>query len=41
MIVIVVTIIGSILSAIATRFAVFLTGRALQDAILSAAFLCY
>lgn len=41
MIVLVVTIIGSILSAIATSFAVFLIGRALQGAIFSAAFLCY
>lgn len=41
MIVLIVTIIGSALSAIAVNFAVFLIGRAMQGAIFSAAFLCY
>ena len=41
MIVLVITLIGSMLSAIAPTFSVFLVGRALQGAIFSVVFLCY
>nr|WP_240959801.1 MFS transporter [Rhodococcus sp. HNM0563] len=41
MIVLAVTVIGSVLSAVATTFSVFLIGRALQGTIFSVAFLCY
>ncbi|WP_430335066.1 MFS transporter [Rhodococcus sp. ACT016] len=41
MVVLAVTVVGSVLSAVASTFAVFLTGRALQGAIFSVAFLCY
>lgn len=41
MIVLAVTVVGSVLSAMAPNFSVFLIGRALQGAIFSVAFLCY
>lgn len=41
MIVLAITLVGSVLSAIASSFPVFLLGRALQGAIFSVAFLCY
>lgn len=41
MIVLAITLVGSILSAIASSYPVFLMGRALQGAIFSVAFLCY
>lgn len=41
MVVLAVTTLGSVLSAIASSFPVFLLGRALQGAIFSVAFLCY
>ncbi|PTR25583.1 MFS transporter [Rhodococcus sp. OK519] len=41
MIVLTVTLVGSVLSSIASSFSMFLVGRALQGAIFSVAFLCY
>ena len=41
MIVLAITVVGSLLSAVASSFPMFLLGRALQGAIFSVAFLCY
>ncbi|WP_158289211.1 MFS transporter [Rhodococcus sp. SMB37] len=41
MVVLAITVVGSLLSAVASSFPMFLLGRALQGAIFSVAFLCY